>query len=58
MNASWKTTTLGILVLLAAVLHVAMKMLRGEPITPEDLSFLGLGAAGGAGLVAAKDHDK
>lgn len=51
----WKTSVLGMLVIVVSVGNIAIKFLTGQPITAEDLAVLGVGTATGGGLYAAKD---
>lgn len=51
----WKTTTLGILVVIVSIGNIAIKLLSGAPITAEDLALLGIGGGTGAGLYHASD---
>lgn len=51
----WKTTTLGILVLVVSVGNLVIKLLQGQPISAEDLALLGIGGGTGAGLYHAGD---
>lgn len=53
--SNWKTTTLGILMALAGLINLIAKLIRGEPITLNDILIV-LGAfTGGGGLIAASD---
>ncbi len=49
-----KTTILGLLTILIAVLNAAQEYLTGQPVS---LSTLGMAFTSGVGLLAAKDHD-
>lgn len=51
----WKTSVLGMLVIVVSVGNIAIKFLTGQPITAEDLAVLGVGTATGGGLYVAKD---
>jgi hypothetical protein len=57
MNSNWKTTTLGILTFIAVLLNAIIKALNGH-LSSEDIAVFSVGTATGAGLLAAKDHDK
>lgn len=58
---SWKTTILGVAVLLIAVSRGAIALLDGDPSTVLDLQAILEALAGlgiGGGLIAARDNDK
>lgn len=51
----WKTTTLGVLVLVVSIGNIAIKLLSGQTISAEDLALLGIGGGASAGLYHASD---
>lgn len=52
---NWKTTILGILTIIAAVVGIAIKLLSGETPSFAEITVLIGMLTGGAGLVKAKD---
>lgn len=50
---SWKTTVLGVLAIVGALIAAAQAVLAGHPI---DFAALGSAIMAGIGLIAAKDH--
>ena len=54
---NWKTSTAGLLALVSVGALIAKKVITGQPITDTDLGLL-ITALTGAGLLAAKDHNK
>lgn len=54
---SWRTTTIGILVLIAAIAVALTSLLDGDPTTSVTLEPI-LGALAGLGLLAARDNGK
>ena len=54
-NASWRTTALGIVAVLTAVLGFAKAMLDGDPATDPDVAALAAALVAGFGLLFAKD---
>lgn len=57
MFSSWKTTALGIAVLLAAIATNAIAILDSDPAT--NFSYESIAAAlAGLGLIASRDNDK
>lgn len=57
MQKNWKTSLVGILAIVSAVAYIGKKVVSAQPITEADLGIL-LSALTGAGLIAAKDHNK
>jgi hypothetical protein len=54
--ASWRTTALGILMILGALVAVAKPLIDGDPATNPDFGLAFTTIMGGIGLIAAKDH--
>lgn len=54
----WKTTAVGVLKLIGALVYVGLKLGNGKPITDEDLMIVGLAAGGGIGNFFAADTKK
>ncbi len=54
---NWKTNTAGILAIVAAGAYIGKKIVSGQPITESDIGAV-IAALTGAGLLAAKDHNK
>lgn len=52
---SWRTTTTGVLAILAAVLGVAQLFLDGNPATNPDWTAVGAAVMAGIGLISARD---
>ena len=55
MNKSWRTTTLGYVAILTAVLGFVKATLDGDPTTEPDLAALVAAISAGIGLLFAKD---
>lgn len=55
---SYNTTIAGILTILASLIPVLLKLLKGEMPAIEDLSIAATGIVGGIGLIKARDNDK
>ena len=51
---NWKTSLAGVLTFVVVIINIILKLLHGQSISIEDFAAL----SAGAGLVAAKDHDK
>ena len=56
MNASWKTTAAGLVVILLAILTQARNLLDSDPATVFDLDAV-LAAGAGIGLLFARDNN-
>lgn len=56
MKKSWKTTVIGIAVLLGAIASAAIALVDGDPATTLNLTEI-LAALMGLGLIASKDGD-
>jgi hypothetical protein len=54
---SWKTTAAGVLSLLSTAAMVGAKVMKGEPLGPEDLAAISM-ALSALGLILAKDGNK
>lgn len=52
---SWKTTAMGILMIVGALCTAGVTALQGHAV---DFSTTATAIGGGLGLLAAKDHDK
>jgi hypothetical protein len=55
MNRSWRTTTLGIVAVLTAVLGFVKATIDGDPTTEPDMAALVAAISAGIGLLFAKD---
>lgn len=55
MNKSWRTTTLGIVAVLTAVLGFVKTTIDGDPTTEPDMAALIAAISAGIGLLFAKD---
>jgi hypothetical protein len=55
MNKSWRTTTLGIVAVLTAVLGFVKATIDGDPTTEPDMAALIAAISAGIGLLFAKD---
>jgi len=55
MNKSWRTTTLGIVAVLTAVLGFVKATIDGDPTTEPDMAALIAALSAGIGLIFAKD---
>ena len=55
---SWKTTTAGILAMVAAVATVVAAYLDGDPATSPDFTSAAGAFMTGLGLLVARDNDK
>lgn len=55
MNKSWRTTSLGVIAILTAVLGFVKAVLDGDPATDPDIAALTAALVAGAGLLFAKD---
>ena len=58
MKGSWKTTTAGILGIVAAVATAVSAMLDNDPATVPNWSAVAAIASTGFGLLFARDNDK
>jgi hypothetical protein len=54
-NASWRTTSLGVIAILTAVLGFAKAVLDSDPTTEPDVAALAAALVAGFGLLFAKD---
>ena len=54
---NWKTTALGVITLLIAVLSAVKAVIDNDPTTVPDWGALVAAATAGFGLIAAKDHN-
>jgi hypothetical protein len=55
MNKSWRTTTLGIVAVVTAVLGFVKATIDGDPATEPDMAALVAAISAGIGLLFAKD---
>jgi len=55
VNKSWRTTTLGIVAVLTAVLGFVKATIDGDPTTEPDMAALIAAISAGIGLLFAKD---
>jgi hypothetical protein len=55
VNRSWRTTTLGIVAVLTAVLGFVKATIDGDPTTEPDMAALVAAISAGIGLLFAKD---
>jgi hypothetical protein len=55
MNRSWRTSSLGIIAILTAVLGFAKAVIDGDPTTEPDIAALTAAIVAGVGLLFAKD---
>ena len=56
MNNSWRTTTLGIVTILTAVLNGAKALLDGDLSTVPEVGSIITAVTAGIGLICARDH--
>lgn len=54
--ASWRTTTLGVLAILSALVSAAQALLDGNPATTVDLAAVSGSILAGIGLIQARDN--
>ena len=57
IKKNWKTTVVGIALLVGAVATAVVALLDGDPSTSLDIGSI-IAALSGVGLLAAKDGDK
>lgn len=55
---SWKTTTLGVLTILAAASNAGIALLDADPATNPEWAVVIAAITAGIGLMTARDHDK
>ncbi len=55
-KSSWRTTTLGVLAIVAALCGAASALIDGNPATSPDMSSLSAAIMAGIGLIAARDN--
>jgi len=55
MNKSWRTSTLGVVAILTAVLGCIKAILDNDPVTEPDITSLVAAVSAGIGLLFAKD---
>lgn len=56
--SNWKTTSLGVLTILAVAVHVGMQLLQGQMPSQADMTADAAGLATGWGLIHAADAKK
>lgn len=52
---NWRTTSLGILTIITALVSLGVSLLKGEPIDLQEILTIIIGGGAGVGLVVAKD---
>jgi len=57
MTKSWKTTALGIMTCLSAIISVAQPLIDNEPMTQPDFATAAAMFMAGIGLIFAKDSN-
>lgn len=56
MLKSWRTTTTGVLAIIAAIVSAAQMLIDGNPATNPDWSAVAAAVIAGIGLVTARDN--
>ncbi len=53
---SWRTTTMGVLAILSALIGAAQALIDGNPATNPDWTTLSAAVLAGVGLITARDN--